>query len=84
MIILDIGCGKKKLLGSIGIDFSDMTDADIKLDLNTELLPFESSSVDYIYSSHALEHFSTEGFIHIIKEVYRCLKPQGQFYLVVP
>jgi len=83
-IILDIGCGKKKLPGSIGLDFSDLSDADIKLNLSSERLPFQDSTVDDVFSSHALEHFTDEGFIHILKEIYRVLKPEGYFYLIVP
>jgi len=60
-IILDIGCGQKKIEGAIGIDFSPYSVADIVLDLNKEKLPFEDSSVDFIYTSHALEHLSWGG-----------------------
>lgn len=84
MVILDIGCGRKKISGAIGIDFSSMSDADVVLDLNTGVLPFDDDSVDFIFSSHTLEHLTTEGFMHVMTEAYRVLKPGGQFKLVVP
>lgn len=84
MIIIDIGCGQKKLPGSIGLDFSEMSDADIVIDLNKDNLPFESNSIDYVYSSHCLEHLTLDGFLNIISEIYRVLKEDGQFYLTVP
>ncbi|WP_348969958.1 class I SAM-dependent methyltransferase [Pseudomonas atacamensis] len=84
MIVLDIGCGRKKITGAIGIDFSAMSDADILLDLNKEDLPFEDSSVDLIFSSHTLEHLTLEGFLHVMQECYRVLKPLGQLKIVVP
>lgn len=84
MLILDIGCGRKKIAGAIGIDFSSMSDADVVIDLNHERLPFDESSVDFIYSSHTLEHLSLDGFFHVMSESYRVLKPGAQFKIVVP
>ncbi|MEM6898883.1 MAG: class I SAM-dependent methyltransferase [Pseudomonadota bacterium] len=84
MIILDIGCGRKKLPGSIGIDASTMSDADHIIDLNSEPLPMKENSVDYVHSSHALEHFSKDGFFWIMGEIYRVLKPDATLYIVVP
>ena len=83
-IILDIGCGQKKMEGAIGIDFSPFSMADIILDLNKEKLPFEDNSVDYIYTSHNLEHLTIEGFYNIISEMYRVSKPDAQIYITVP
>jgi SAM-dependent methyltransferase len=84
MIAIDIGCGRKKMAGSVGIDFSALSDADIVLDLNCEKLPFDDNSVDFAFSSHALEHLTLDGFFNVLGEVYRVLKPGGQFKLVVP
>lgn len=84
MVILDVGCGQKKLPGAIGLDFSNMSDADICLNLNTDNLPFDDNSVDYVYSSHCLEHLSTDGFMHVLSEIYRVLSSDGSFFLTVP
>lgn len=45
-------------------------------------LPFESSSQDYAYSSHALEHISN--YQSAIKEWYRVVKRGGFIITVVP
>ncbi len=84
MLVLDIGCGRKKIAGAVGLDFSSMSDADVVVDLNHERLPFDDSSVDFIYSSHTLEHLSLDGFFHVMREAYRVLKPGAQFKIVVP
>lgn len=47
-------------------------------------LPYEDNSVDYIYTSHFLEHVRKNEAITIIKECYRVLKPQGWIRIVVP
>jgi SAM-dependent methyltransferase len=83
-VILDIGCGRNKVPGAIGIDIARNTDADINLDLNTQSLPFEDNSVDFVHSSHSLEHLSLEGFFNVIYEIYRVLKPSGQLFLLAP
>ena len=84
LLVLDIGCGRKKIAGAIGIDFSSMSDADIVIDLNHDYLPYDDNSVDFIYSSHTLEHLTLDGFFHIMKEAYRVLRPGSQFKIVVP
>ena len=84
MLILDIGCGRKKIEGAVGIDFSSMSDADFVIDINHERLPFDDNSVDFIFSSHTLEHLSLDGFFHVMRESYRVLQAGAQFKIVVP
>src|SRR5579863_5575294 len=45
-------------------------------------LPFEDSSVDFVISSHAIEHFSDP--IKALKEWYRVVKPGGYLYIIAP
>lgn len=47
-------------------------------------LPDEDNSVDYIYSSHVLEHFEKEDAINILKECRRVLKNKGVIRIVLP
>lgn len=84
MVIIDIGCGQKKIPGSIGIDLSEFSDADHILNLNTEALPFDDDSVDYVHTSHFLEHLEMDGFFHILKEIYRVVKSEGKIFIAVP
>ncbi|KGG14951.1 MULTISPECIES: class I SAM-dependent methyltransferase [unclassified Prochlorococcus] len=50
----------------------------------TKRLPERSSSVDFLYASHVLEHLPLKEFTFAIKESYRILKKGGIFRLVVP
>ncbi|WOG26345.1 class I SAM-dependent methyltransferase [Endozoicomonas sp. 8E] len=84
MLILDIGCGRKKIAGAVGIDFSQMCNADVVLDLNHGRLPYDDNSVDFIFSSHTLEHLILDGFVHVMRESYRVLRAGSQFKIVVP
>ena len=48
-------------------------------------LPYKDNSVDFIYTSHFLEHISKDDFILLISEIYRILKPgTGVFRIVMP
>lgn len=47
-------------------------------------LPFKDNSIDVVYSSHCLEHFTYDEAVFIISEFYRVLKPNGIMQIVVP
>ena len=47
-------------------------------------LPFEDNSVDYIYTSHFLEHVNKDEAIKIIMECHRILRPLGWIRIVAP
>jgi SAM-dependent methyltransferase len=47
-------------------------------------LPFAASSIDYVYTSHFLEHNSLDDARKIVSNVFRILKPGGVLRVVVP
>lgn len=47
-------------------------------------LPFESDSLDFVYSSHLLEDFTKEDRPNIVKEWARVVKPGGYIIILVP
>jgi SAM-dependent methyltransferase len=47
-------------------------------------LPYADSSIDYVYTSHFLEHLSRDDGQKLIREAFRVLKPHGLVRLVVP
>jgi SAM-dependent methyltransferase len=46
-------------------------------------LPFEDGSIESIISHHCLEHIG-EGFIPLMDDIYRVLKPGGTFCAITP
>ena len=82
MINLELGGGNNKREGWLNIDlFTDK--ADLQLDLRRRL-PFPNLSVDNIYSSHVLEHFSyPEPLRSLLRECFRVLKVGGIFSAAV-
>ena len=50
----------------------------------TKRFPWPDDSVDTIYSSHTLEHFSKEGGRRFLAECHRVLRKNGVIRIVVP
>ncbi len=68
---------------SIGL-FNVQWDPRIVLLNLTKPLPYADSSVDFIYSSHTLEHLRREDGLKLMGECARVLKPGGTVRIVVP
>ncbi len=47
-------------------------------------LPFEDDSVDYVYSSHLLEHLYRDDALRLLRDIRRILKPGGWVRICVP
>jgi SAM-dependent methyltransferase len=47
-------------------------------------LPFSDDSVDFVYSSHVLEHFYLYAAEHMLRDTYRVLKNGGRLRVCVP
>lgn len=81
---LNLGCGSDIRKGFINIDWVKFPGVDRVFNLNKIPYPFKTSSVDYIYCSHILEHFETAKFLDIIDELWRISKPNAVIEIRVP
>jgi len=81
MIALNLGSGDTRVQDHISVDLH--TDADVKHDLTTPL-PYKDGSVDRIYSSHVIEHFTRAEWEHVRRDWLRVLKPGGVMELRCP
>jgi len=80
--VLDIGCGRRKIPGALGIDRDSSSDADIVHDLNCFPYPFEDSFFDFINIDNVLEHL--EDVVRVMEEVHRIGRPGSVVRIVVP
>ncbi|PRM94615.1 methyltransferase type 11 [Aliarcobacter cryaerophilus] len=83
MKLVNLGCGSRYHSDWINLDFKSSSEYVMKYDLHTSL-PFEDESIDVVYSSHVLEHFSKCFAPKFLQECYRILKPNGIIRVVVP
>lgn len=85
-IRLDIGGGNNPQPGFVNIDILPLPKVDIVWDLEEFPWPLPDNCVTTAIASHVLEHINpAKGiFIKFMNEVWRILKPDGQFAFVVP
>ncbi|MHA1381912.1 MAG: class I SAM-dependent methyltransferase, partial [Candidatus Helarchaeota archaeon] len=84
-VMLNVGGAKghPKLNNWITVDIRE--NADIVIDISKERLPFENDGVDFIYTSHTLEHIYPKDLPHVLSEFKRVIKPKtGVIRIVVP
>ena len=81
--VLDVGCGRKKYPGALGVDVSADTDADIVLDLDE--VPYEqleSDAFDQILCQDVIEH--VESPLRVMEELHRVARPGARIHLRTP
>jgi len=81
--ILNIGCGKTRIPGSIGLDRVEIEKyVDVVHDLDKVPYPFKAETLDEIHMYHVLEHLHDP--VKKMEELYRILKPGGVIFIRVP
>jgi len=80
--VLELGCGRKKTPGAIGVDINfDATAADVICDLNRSL-PFADNTFEHVRAVQVIEHL--ESVMNAVAEMHRVTRPGGTIYLVTP
>lgn len=80
---LDIGCGKNKKEGFIGVDQFPMKGVDKVMDVRKKW-PWKNDSVSEVHCSHFIEHLTANERVHFLNELYRVLKKGAKVTLVTP
>jgi len=80
--ILDVGCGKNKYPGSIGLDYNPRTGADVIHDLTDIPYPFADNEFDMVVARHVVEHLPD--VVVFVEEIFRITKPGGTIEFVTP
>lgn len=80
---IDLGCGKNKREGFLGVDSIAFEGVDVVADLRQKW-PWEDDSVDEVHASHFVEHLTAPERIHFVNELYRVLKKGGKAMVITP
>jgi len=80
--ILDIGCGRSKTPGAVGIDILSGEGVDIVHDLNRLPWPLEAGRFDTIVCSHVLEHLVD--LVGVLNEMHRVSRSGARVTIVTP
>ena len=95
---IDSGFFDKYMSGEIGLDCggkgyltgtTSILETARIIDLDTEgydgiTLPHENASVDYVFSSHCLEHIPTDNLLNVLRDWYRVLKIDSCMVITTP
>jgi len=89
---LDVGCGPNKAFPHmIGVDngadiqlFGHQFKPDVWIDDAADLRLFGTESMDYVFSSHVLEHIPFDNVVKCLKEWLRVIKVNGYLVMYLP
>lgn len=83
---LNIGCGFNRLEGYLNVDREALCRPDQVADLETFPWPWPDNHFEHVVANHALEHMgaTTEGWIGIIRELWRVCAPGAKIEISVP
>ena len=82
-VLVNLGCGTRWHPDWINVDFHGDDTNVFRYNLR-EGLPLPNASVDCIYASHCLEHFTPHDAELFLRECAQVLKPSGLLRIVVP
>jgi len=82
LLKVDLGCGRYKVAGTIGVDQSAEVGADIVVDFMENDLPFESNTVEVVYCMQVLEHI--DDIFTLMNKIHRVLHSTGRLIVEVP
>lgn len=81
--ILDLGCGKNKYPGAIGLDMNPGVNPDIVFEFkDRDLLPLEDNSFDEVHMKDFIEH--VDDISWLLSEVHRVSRPDSKVYIRFP
>lgn len=81
--LIDVGCGKNKRKGYIGIDREDFGQEHVLDVVKSDWISL-FDDVDEIYCSHFIEHLTQEQILKFLDDCWAILKEGGLLHIIVP
>lgn len=66
---MDLGCGRDKIAGAIGVDAAGNANADVRHDLDVYPYPFADSSFEVVVLRNVIEH--VRNVVGLMEEIHR-------------
>lgn len=79
---IDLGCGRHKRPGCIGLDITRQPGVDVVCDLRRGI-PLKNDSVNYLIADNVMEHIGDE-FLFVMNEIWRVCKETSSIHIIVP
>lgn len=79
---LDLGCGRAKREGFIGVDNKNLPGVDVCHDLNSFPYPFRDDQIDEVWMDQVLEHLSEP--VRVMEEIHRICRAGARVTVGVP
>ena len=80
--ILDLGCGRNKQPGAIGVDRNPASQADVLCDLDHLPYPFRTDSFDEVHLHHVIEHLGD--VVAVTAEIWRIARHGASIRIATP
>ncbi|HVE68535.1 MAG TPA: class I SAM-dependent methyltransferase [Solirubrobacteraceae bacterium] len=80
--VLDVGCGRSKFPGAVGMDRLENTDADVIHELDVLPYPLDDNSFDLVIARHVLEHVAAP--LDVLAELHRVTRAGGEVSIISP
>lgn len=80
---INLGSGPAQIDGFVNIDYDQNANPHHCLNIETDTLPFQDNSVDFVLAHHILEHLGA-GYFHALQEIYRVCKHGAIIDIRVP
>lgn len=81
---LHIGCQDHPITGWLNTEFGRGPPKGVLYLDATQSFPIDSSSFDYVFSEHMIEHVPVAGALNMLTECFRILKPGGRIRISTP
>jgi predicted SAM-dependent methyltransferase len=83
-IRLDIGCGRNKQVGFIGVDKRDVEGVDVVHDIEVFPWPIPDGCCSVIMMSHVVEHIKPWLQLDMMNELWRVMEVDGLLMIATP